>query len=175
MKLVRDKISRLHAEGELGPHPSRPDRSHQAFRRATPKEYRLLLLTKLAEEVGEVLSAMTRAQLLEELGDLRAVIDAIEQYEDITFADTVKRQVKNEKFGGFRDGWILEWVPVPPLPADQWPEPKVGDHVYSRTLMTTIAGFDEDRGTRLNTGAWICASMLEYVGPNAWKIKKENT
>lgn len=169
MKLVRDKIPQLHAQGGLGSHPTRPDRSHQVFRRAKPEEYLLFLLAKLAEETGEVVSAMTRGHRLEELGDLRDVIGAIEKFEDMDLADTEKRAAKREMYGGFTEGWVLEWSPTPP-PAER-PEPKVGDHVYGRTIQTTIAGFDEDRGTRLNTGAYICASKLDPIGPNAWKIR----
>lgn len=109
MKLVRDNIPLLHARGELKPHPSGVDRSRQMFRRATPAEHRLLLYTKLAEEVGEVLSAMTREHRLEELGDLTDVIEALYTLEKRSGRDAVHRLEKSARFGGFGQGWILEW------------------------------------------------------------------
>lgn len=109
MKLVRDLIPGLHARGELGPHREGRDRARQVFRRASQEEYSLLLRMKLAEEVGEVLSAMTRGQRLEELGDLRAVIDAIETAEGMTADEVRARERKSDRFGGFSQGWVLEW------------------------------------------------------------------
>lgn len=55
------------------------------------------------------------------------------------------------------------------------PEPRIGDRVLMPGGEPTISGFDEDRGTRLSDGRWVCASRLEYLGPNAWKLatKKE--
>lgn len=110
MKLVRDNIPLLHAQGELGPHPSGVERSRQVFRRATREEYQLLLLAKLAEEVGEVISAMTREHRLEELGDLREVISAIEDFESCDEDDLNRRKLKTKRFGGFADGFVLEWT-----------------------------------------------------------------
>lgn len=113
MKLVRDNIPVLHDRGELGPHREGTDRSRQVFRRATAEEYGLLLRMKLAEEVGEALSAMTREQLLEELGDLRAVIKAIEYAEGLTLQDMAVRAEKHVRFGAFLEGWVLEWTKEP--------------------------------------------------------------
>lgn len=109
MKIVRDKIPDLHARGELGQPASGVDRSRQTFRQATPEEYRLLLLAKLAEEVGEVVSAMTREQRLEELNDLSDVIDQLKALDGYTRADATARLRKRHRFGGFAEGWVLEW------------------------------------------------------------------
>lgn len=110
MKLVRDKIPELHARGELAPHRSGVDRDRQVFRKAEPAEYRLLLLAKLAEEVGEVISAMTREHRLEELDDLADVVDQLKALDGYTNADVRTRLAKRHRFGGFTEGWVLEWT-----------------------------------------------------------------
>lgn len=110
MKLVRDNIPGMHARDELGPHPSGVDRSRQVFRKATPEEYRLLLYMKLVEEVGEIVSAMTRGHRLEECGDLEDLIKAIYDMEGYSHHDWIKRCEKSERFGGFAEGWVLEWT-----------------------------------------------------------------
>lgn len=111
MKLVRDKIPELHATGLLGPHPSGVDRNRQVFRKATPEEYRLLLYVKLAEEVGEIVSAMTHEQRMSEIGDLEDLIYAIKVFEGHCAADVERRFIKSRDFGRFTEGWILEWKP----------------------------------------------------------------
>ncbi len=109
MKLVRDKIPELHAAGLLGPHPlGSAHRESQTFRQATPEEYRLLLRTKLAEEVGEVLAAVRHDHLMEEIGDVIDVLQAIADLEGLTDHDRARRRIKMDKFGGFAEGWILE-------------------------------------------------------------------
>lgn len=110
MKLVRDNIPDMHARGELRPHPSGVDRSRQVFRKATPEEYRLLLLAKLAEEVGEVVSAMTREHRLEELGDVLTVVDALLGAMKATNAELAAIGHKTQRFGGFDERWVLEWT-----------------------------------------------------------------
>lgn len=112
MKLVRDKIHELHARGKLGPHPSGADRNRQVFRKATPEEHRLLLYMKLAEEVGEIVSAMTHEQRMDELGDLEDLIYAIKAFEGHSSADIKRRWAKKRHFGGFTEGWVLEWADI---------------------------------------------------------------
>lgn len=108
MKLVRDKIPELHAAGELRPH-SGAHRERQAFRRASPAEYALLLRMKLAEEAGEVLSAVHREHLLEELADAWQVLSTIAEDEGFKLAEVADRaRVKEQQYGGFFEGWVLE-------------------------------------------------------------------
>lgn len=106
IKLVRDNIPALHEKGELEPRGEA--RGEFTFRKAEPKEYELLLRLKLAEEVGEVLSAPTRAQLIAELGDLLDAIYAIEDHLKITSEEYDARGAKFVRLGGFTEGWVLE-------------------------------------------------------------------
>ena len=106
IKLVRDNIPALHEKGELEPRGEA--RGEFTFRKAEPKEYELLLRLKLAEEVGEVLSAPTRAQLVAELGDLKEVIYALEERLGLTPQDYLDRAEKCQRLGGFAEGWVLE-------------------------------------------------------------------
>lgn len=105
IKLVRDNIPALYDKGELEP---RGERGEFTFRKAEPKEYELLLRLKLAEEVGEVLSAPTRAQLIAELGDLKEVIYALEERLGLTPQDYLDRAEKCQRLGGFAEGRVLE-------------------------------------------------------------------
>lgn len=108
MKIVRDHIPALHQAGELVP----GDRGRDwTFRRAGGTEKKLLLRLKLAEEVGEVLSAPDRTKMLDELHDLRDVIDALIQEETLPSAqeEAEKRHTaKLDRLGGFGWGWVLE-------------------------------------------------------------------
>jgi predicted house-cleaning noncanonical NTP pyrophosphatase (MazG superfamily) len=105
MKLVRNKIPHLMDKGELRGNRDRPF----TFRSPTgPRELEVLLLLKLAEEVGEVLSAPTRAERVSELGDLRDVIDAIEDRLNLTDVERAARDAKRGRLGGFALGWVLE-------------------------------------------------------------------
>lgn len=104
MKLVRDHIPARVQSGELDP----PDGT---FRRAAQSERKLLLRLKLAEEVGEVLSAPDQASMLDELYDLRDVIDALIQAETSPWeqVSAEKRHAgKLKRLGGFDWGWVLE-------------------------------------------------------------------
>lgn len=109
MKLVRDNIPGMHERGELGDHPrGSAHRDRQTFRKAAPEEYRLLLRCKLAEEVGEVLSATNHKHLMEEIGDVLDVIEALQIIEGCTGDDVTARYAKRMKFGRLLDGWVLE-------------------------------------------------------------------
>ena len=110
MKIVRDEIPRMHAEGRLAEHlvNGTEHRKTQAFRKAEPEEYLLLLRTKLAEETGEVLSAVRREHLLEELSDVWTVLSALVHAEGWTMEDVLSRaDAKADVYGGLRQGWIL--------------------------------------------------------------------
>lgn len=107
MKIVRDHIPALHQAGELEPGDIPRD---WTFRRAEGTERKLLLRLKLAEEVGEVLSAPNQAKMLDELHDLRDVIDALIQEEALPSAqETAEKRhtAKLDRLGGFGWGWVL--------------------------------------------------------------------
>lgn len=109
MKLVRDNIPGMHARGELGPHPDKPHRERQSFRKATPEEYRLLLRTKLAEEVGEVLSAVFQEHRLEELADVYEVLVSLIHAEGWMLRDVEQQaEKKSQRYGSLCEGWVLE-------------------------------------------------------------------
>lgn len=105
MKLVRDKIPELYKAGQLEPRSG--DRDY-TFHKATPQEYALLLRLKLAEEVGEVLSAPDRESFHQELSDLEDVIEALRDLEGELPSDRKDRILKHRRLGGFVDGWVLE-------------------------------------------------------------------
>jgi len=108
MKLVRDNIPNLNAAGKLTPRPG-SDRSQYSFRPvAGPEEHMLLLRLKLAEEVGEVLSAPTREQTIAELGDLLDVILDFQKLLKIEDVEYKARHAKRARLGGFDKGWVLE-------------------------------------------------------------------
>ncbi len=51
------------------------------------------------------------------------------------------------------------------------PEPKVKDKVYVNGGVTAILRFDEDMGTLLASGRWVCASDFEWMSPSVWKYE----
>ncbi|MFJ2176387.1 hypothetical protein ACIOHE_26285 [Streptomyces sp. NPDC087851] len=96
MKLVRDNV------------PGMYPLAHR-YRRATPTERPLLLRLKLAEELGEVLSAPTRGRTLEELGDLLDAADALRAASGWSVAEVDEvRAAKRERLGAFQEGWMVE-------------------------------------------------------------------
>lgn len=105
MKLVRGHVARMYEAGELNdPAPNCTFRSVR-----DQEELILLLRLKLAEEVGEVLSAPDRAQLLSELGDLLDVASTLAAASGIGAAELeAARAAKVRRLGGFLDGWVLE-------------------------------------------------------------------
>jgi predicted house-cleaning noncanonical NTP pyrophosphatase (MazG superfamily) len=95
MKLVRDKIPELYPQ--------------HSYRKATPTERLMLLRLKLAEEVGEVLSAPDGQSVLEELADLSEVADALrEAYGWFEGHLAEEKTRKRAERGGFVVGWVLE-------------------------------------------------------------------
>lgn len=104
MKLVRDNIPDLLATGELEPRDRERDFT---VRRSTPEEKSLFLRLKLVEELGEVLSAPTKAQRISELYDLRDVIDAFLAHENAGVLSTAAHDIKLNRLGGFTEGWLL--------------------------------------------------------------------
>lgn len=107
MKLVRDNIPALYERGQLEPREG--DKGDITFRPVRDStEYQLLLRLKLAEEVGEVLSAPTRETLISELGDLLDVIATLETALDVTLSERRSRLAKTARLGGFHFGRVLE-------------------------------------------------------------------
>lgn len=47
-------------------------------------------------------------------------------------------------------------------------EPKVGDEIVDHGTRTTIDGFDEDHGTWLRSGGWVCMSEFDKDGNGVW-------
>lgn len=106
MKLVRNKIPALYEAGQLEPRTG--DRGEYSFRKATPQEYALLLRLKLAEEVGEVLSAPDPESFHRELSDLEDVIEALRELEGEPPSVVADRAAKHRRLGDFSQGWVLE-------------------------------------------------------------------
>ncbi len=105
MKLVRGYVPRMYEAGELV-NPA-PDCTFRPVR--DQEELVLLLRLKLAEGVGEVLSAPDRAQLLSELGDLLDVARTLAAVSGIDGNELANARIaKNRRLGGFLDGWVLE-------------------------------------------------------------------
>lgn len=107
MKLVRDKIPEMHEKGQLEPRGGNRD---YTFRRVRDQEELVLLLRlKLAEEVGEVLSAPNREDLASELGDLLDVASSLAALSGIGASELARsRGSKTRRLGAFVDGWVLE-------------------------------------------------------------------
>ena len=51
------------------------------------------------------------------------------------------------------------------------PEPKVGDPLIDRGYRTVIDGFDEEYGTRLRSGGFVCISEFEKNPEGTWLRK----
>lgn len=96
-KLVRDKI----------PEIIKADGQNPITHVANKKEYKQKLLEKLQEEVEEFL----KDQNPEELADILEVIDAICEFENISFGELQKiKQQKVVDRGGFKKRIILEEI-----------------------------------------------------------------
>lgn len=94
MKLVRDRIPELYP--------------HHAYRQALPGERVVFLKLKLAEEVGEVLSAPDAVSFLEEMADLYEVADSLLAAYGWGQSDVAgTREDKNLSRGSFNDGYVL--------------------------------------------------------------------
>jgi predicted house-cleaning noncanonical NTP pyrophosphatase (MazG superfamily) len=103
-KLVRDGIpARLDAAGV-----------HYETRTASPDETEALLLTKLQEEVGELLAATSDADALGEIADISEVLAALASRHGADEAQMRARQrTKRDDRGGFDRGIVLCWTEAP--------------------------------------------------------------
>lgn len=95
MKLVRGKIPELYPEN--------------TYRRVRDwEEHVLLLRLKLAEEVGELLSAPDRESLIKEIVDVRQVLMTLAGLSGISVPELVDTGLdKISQRGDFLDGWVL--------------------------------------------------------------------
>lgn len=95
MKLVRGKIPALYPE--------------HTYRRVRDREEHVLLLRlKLAEEVGELLSAPDRESLIKEIVDVRHVLTALAGLSGISGSELEDTgRDKTSQRGDFLDGWVL--------------------------------------------------------------------
>ena len=67
-----------------------------------------LLKEKLLEEAKEVQMAITKAELIEEMADVREVLNALSDQWGVTESDVVSAMIKKKwERGGFKDGYIL--------------------------------------------------------------------
>jgi len=58
----------------------------------------------------------------------------------------------------------------------EFTEPKRGDRIFHSGRITTIDSFDEDSGTYLGNGQWVCISDFEKDGDGIWtKIAEPRT
>ncbi|AKP67787.1 nucleoside triphosphate pyrophosphohydrolase [Companilactobacillus ginsenosidimutans] len=74
------------------------------FTTLTNEDYRIALRTKLVEEANKVKKAETRANLVEELGDLEEIIHAILEDASITYEEMDSiRHSKDIQRGNFSD------------------------------------------------------------------------
>lgn len=73
--------------------------------------YRLELFRKVQEEAVEITGDLSRERLIEEMCDLRAVLEAICELEGIERFELDEAFLQNmTKKGGFRDRIFLEWT-----------------------------------------------------------------
>lgn len=94
MKLVRDRIPELYPDG--------------LYVRCDDETRKIMLKLKLAEEIGEVLSAVGAHGLAEELADVLEVVSALAHAYEISVERLgAVRDDKNTARGGFSGGWVL--------------------------------------------------------------------
>lgn len=109
-KLVRDNIWRWHEE--CG-HTVKGHKLQGAKLRKSLSE-------KLHEEADEVGAALSREELIEEIADVRQILDDLCAEEAISEAEVAAAQTKKlTKKGGFREGRYIETVTIP-SEDDEW-------------------------------------------------------
>jgi predicted house-cleaning noncanonical NTP pyrophosphatase (MazG superfamily) len=100
-RLVRDRIGDIAWQDESGKRFLRPVKNKE--------EHISLLYRKLLEEVGELITAHTSSELIEEMGDVFEVLNGLISVLDLDPESL--RQVANAKFsyrGGFTKGTVWE-------------------------------------------------------------------
>jgi predicted house-cleaning noncanonical NTP pyrophosphatase (MazG superfamily) len=89
-KLVRDRIPEIILKHKQTP----------KIRILKDAEYLKELKKKLLEETTELLEAKTKEEVLNESSDILEIVDAIGQYNKITFNQTLKNKEKKKKERG---------------------------------------------------------------------------
>lgn len=109
-KLVRNNIWKWHEES-----------GHTVSGKVlSGKELRDALCEKLHEEADEVNGALSREELVEEIADVRQILDDLCTEEGISEQEVKDAQVKKEaRKGGFRDGKYIDTVLMPDED-DEW-------------------------------------------------------
>jgi len=109
-KLVRDNISGWHREN-----------GHTVNgRQLTGKELLEALVAKLHEETDEVSGAMSRDELVEEIGDVQQIINDILASQNIPQSELEQSiQKKTGRKGGFLKGEYIESIVIPDE-NDEW-------------------------------------------------------
>ncbi len=109
-KLVRDNIWRWHEEC-----------GHTVKgRKLQGAELRKKLSEKLHEEADEVSAAVSREELIEEIADVRQILDDLCTEEVISEDEIIAAQTKKSaRKGGFRGGHYIETVTIP-NEDDEW-------------------------------------------------------
>jgi predicted house-cleaning noncanonical NTP pyrophosphatase (MazG superfamily) len=102
-KLVRDNIPGWHR-----------DEGHAVEgRQLTGDELRTALIGKLHEEADEISGALSREELIEEVGDVQQVIDDLLDSQGIEHDELqVAIKKKTERKGGFKNGEYIETVTI---------------------------------------------------------------
>jgi predicted house-cleaning noncanonical NTP pyrophosphatase (MazG superfamily) len=100
-KLIRDKI----------PEKIAKNGAECEVRELTDdQEFHQELLKKVAEEAGALSRARTRSDLLDELADLLAVLEALKKTQDISNADVERAMLENTaRKGKFDKRLFLHW------------------------------------------------------------------
>lgn len=109
-KLVRDNIPGWHRENGHIINGRRP----------TGKELLEALVAKLHEEADEVSGAMSRDELVEEIGDVQQIINDILASQNIAQSELEQSiQKKTGRKGGFLQGEYIESITIPDE-NDEW-------------------------------------------------------
>lgn len=99
-KLIRDRI----------PEKILKKGSRLKTRKLGPKEFEEELRKKVAEEAGGIVAARSKVELLDELADLRVVIDELKRFKKINSRETGASYQKNVRTkGGLKKRVFLIW------------------------------------------------------------------
>ena len=100
-KLVRDRIPNIIARSG----------KHVTYHALSEEELKVELRRKAIEEATELANAETEAEIIEEIADLRTILDAVIALYDIKSDDVFNlRNEKLMKKGDFSEGYWLEKV-----------------------------------------------------------------